>query len=453
MKTLGRIFAGLAGFLSALVGGLLYFRIRSRAATALWTPKMTASAVSPFAAAAGLLAAVLGAMLRAPLTVAMGLFGWAVSTRYVQSVTAPHGGFRQAFGDNWQGRMASGCYERKLDRRWAWRLPRGQEPRFEQDVAFWTVPGTGRRLLADIWQPPAGVEPSGVGYVYLHGSGWFVLDKDVGTRMFFRHLADQGHVVMDVAYRMHPETDMPGMVADAKRAVAWLRQNASRYNVDPQRIVLGGGSAGAHLALMAAYTPGNPELTPDDLRGADTSVRGAAVFYAPIDMRAQVKHGEDVFGDPRQQSRRAPGLLDQALQKLLRPPLALLNRTVYPESYKWYRQNRSKVKDLNQAGVFMQLMGGEPQESPETYDLYSPITHAGPQSPPTLLLQGADDYFIPYTSTFDLQRKLTENGVPAVAVLYPHTDHAFDMILPEVSPAAQSAMYEVDCFLALMAGE
>ncbi len=308
-------------------------------------------------------------------------------------------------------------------------------------------------MLADIWQPPVGVEPSGVAYIYLHGSGWFVLDKDVGTRTFFRHLANQGHVVMDVAYRMYPETDMPGMIADARRAVAWLRQNADRYNVDPQRIVLGGGSAGAHLALMAAYTPGSQPLTPQDLHGVDTSVRGAAVYYAPIDMRAQVKHGQEVFGGPHQMVDRERGLLERALQKILKPPLALLSRTVYPDSYRWYRRNGDKIKGLNQAEVFMDLMGGGPQDSPEKYDLYSPITHAGPQSPPTLLLQGEDDYFIPYTSTIALQRKLAESGVPAIAVLYPHTDHAFDMVLPEISPVAQSAMYELDCFLAVMAGD
>ncbi len=453
MKTLGRFIAGLVGFLSALVGGLLYYRIRSRAGTAVWTPKMTASAVSPFSAVAGLLAAVLGGLLRAPLTVAAGLFGWAISTRYVQSVTAPHDGFRRAFGDGWQGKMSPDCYERKLDRRWSWRLPQAQEPCLEQDVPFWTIPGTSRQLLADIWQPPQGVKPSGAGYVYLHGSGWFVLDKDVGTRTFFRHLAAQGHTVMDVSYRMYPETDMPGMVADAKRAVAWLRQNAARYNVDPQKIVLGGGSAGAHLALMAAYTPGSPQLTPEDLQGVDTSVRGVAVFYAPIDMRAQVKYGEEVFENPITHKEDQPGMLELALRKVLAPPLTLLSRTVSPELYRWYQENSAKIAGLNQAEVFVDLMGGGPQDLSEKYDLYSPLAHAGPTSPPTLLLQGEDDYFVPYTATLDLQRKLAQNGIPAVAVLYPHTDHAFDMVLPEVSPVAQSAIYEVDCFLALMAGE
>ncbi len=451
MKKLAKLIAGLVAFLSTLVAGLLFFRVRSRAGTALWTPKMAASAVSPFAAAGGLLAAVLGAFLRAPLTVVLGLFGWAISTRYVQSVSGPQAGFRRAFGEGWQAKMQLGSDARRLNQRWTWRLPASRAARLTQDLPFWTIPGQDRQLLADLWQPPLGVEPSGVGYVYLHGSGWFLLDKDVGTRAFFRHLANQGHVVMDVSYRLYPETDMLGMQADAKRAVAWLRQNAARFGVDPDRIVLGGGSAGGHLALLAAYTPGSPKLTPADLLGLDTSVRGVAVYYAPVDMRAQVKHAQSVFQDPRMPDQQ-PDRLESALRKVLAPPLMLLNRAVMPNSYRWYRQHRYAAAGLSQEKVFMDLMGGAPAATPENYDLYSPITFAGPQSPPTLLLQGEDDYFVPFTATVDLQRKLAEKGVPAVAVLYPHTDHAFDMVLPEVSPVAQSAMYEVDCFLSLMAG-
>jgi acetyl esterase/lipase len=126
-------------------------------------------------------------------------------------------------------------------------------------------------LLADIWQPPAGVEPSGTAIVYLHGSAWYLWDKDCGTRPFFRRLAAQGHVVMDVAYRLCPEVDVVGMVGDAKRAVAWMKANAARLGVNPQRVVLMGASAGGHVALLAAYGSDQPRLTPEELRGVDTS--------------------------------------------------------------------------------------------------------------------------------------------------------------------------------------
>jgi acetyl esterase/lipase len=78
---------------------------------------------------------------------------------------------------------------------------------------------------------------------------------------------------MAVAYRLYPETDIAGMVGDAKRAAAWLKTNAAEYGVDPDRIVIGGGSAGGHVALLAAYTLGHPDVTPADVHNTDTSVR------------------------------------------------------------------------------------------------------------------------------------------------------------------------------------
>ena len=91
-------------------------------------------------------------------------------------------------------------------------------------------------------------------------------------------------------YRLHPETDLVGMVADSKRAVAWLKANAPRYAVDPDRIVVAGGSAGGHLALMTAYTPGHPDLTPQDLQGVDASVRAVVAFYPVVDLQAYMAY-------------------------------------------------------------------------------------------------------------------------------------------------------------------
>ena len=97
---------------------------------------------------------------------------------------------------------------------------------------------------------------------------------------------------MDVAYRLCPEVDIYGMIGDVKRAIAWMKANASRYGVDPEKIVLGGGSAGGHLALLAGYTPQHPELTPEDLKSADLSVCGVISYYGPTDLLAGYQHYE-----------------------------------------------------------------------------------------------------------------------------------------------------------------
>ena len=159
------------------------------------------------------------------------------------------------------------------------------EPSWERDIAFWTIPDTERKLLCDLWRPGNG-NVSGLAIIYFHGSAWHMLDKDFLTRPFFRHLVAQGHTVMDVAYRLCPEVDIYGMIGDVKRAIAWMKANASRYGVDPKKIVLGGGSAGCHLALLAAYTPQLPELTPADIEDADLSACGVISYYGPTDLLA-----------------------------------------------------------------------------------------------------------------------------------------------------------------------
>ena len=99
----------------------------------------------------------------------------------------------------------------------------------QPNVAYGVNPRTGKDLLADLWLPPQDQARSGVGVIYVHGGAWRLGTKDMGTRPFFRRLAGQGHVVMDIDYTLAPATDVPGMVGDVKRALIWLKQNAAAY--------------------------------------------------------------------------------------------------------------------------------------------------------------------------------------------------------------------------------
>jgi acetyl esterase/lipase len=97
------------------------------------------------------------------------------------------------------------------------------------------------------------------------------------------------------------------------------------------------------------------------------------------------------------------------------------------------------------------FLGGPPDAWPELYRQVSPIVHVGPESPPTLQIVGEHDMYGGARSVAALHAKLLAAGVPAIELRIPRTDHAFDLVLPEVSPAAQTAIYDVDRFLALMA--
>jgi acetyl esterase/lipase len=270
---------------------LTYVKLRTTRNGMLWLlPKLAAGAFSLETALVGAAGAVVGAVGGSlSMVVGYALVALAAGAHVGRTWRTPEV-FTGAFGAS----EPSGERPRYLlRRRWGVRLGPVPEARVRRDISFWIPPEPGRPLRCDVWQPAAEVPVSGLGLVYLHGSAWTLLDKDCGTRTLFRHLAAQGHVVMDVAYRLYPEADVPVMVGDAKRAVAWLKANAADYGVDPERVVLGGASAGGHVALLAAYTAGHPALTPADVRDADTSVCGVLGWYSPVDLAACYEHYEN----------------------------------------------------------------------------------------------------------------------------------------------------------------
>jgi acetyl esterase/lipase len=448
---------GILAFSALGLGSAQFYRVSSTTlgpgAFMLAIPKMLGGSLAPLSAVAGAAGAAFGLSalwlqrgthretaarwpaprgtralgVGAPLVVLAGVTAAAINTIYTRQVVSAAGNFAEAFGGGWQARIPSNLKDRMLARRWTWKLSVASGAHVERDVTFATVPGTDRRLLADVWSPPLGVEPSGLGFIYLHGGGYTAFDKGGPTESWFRHLATQGHVVMDVSYRLIPETNIPGMQADVKRAVAWLKCNAGRYGVNPDRIVLGGGSGGSHLALLAAYAPHHPLFTPEDVRNVDLSVRGVIGYYLAGDYRPE----------------RKVAVKRTALERRVAGQLTNLLAT--------WSDSEIAVDDTGDWAPEL-LVGGRPDEWPELYRQISPIVHVGSETPPTLQFVGEHDVYVSRSgSELVLHRRLRENGTPSVYVEFPRTDHAFDMFLPEISPAAQAAMYDVDRFLALMA--
>jgi acetyl esterase/lipase len=415
------ILATILSSLALLLSALFLVRPSAQKLFLLFLP-LIAEALSPILAVIGLAGALLGLLSGAPWAVLMGLLAAIPMIAYAWATTRDHTGFDQAFGPGWEDQITPQQASKMLKQRWSSYLngKPASQPTWERDVPYWTIPGSDRQLLCDIWRPADG-QTSGLAYIYLHGSAWAVGDKDYGTRYFFSHLADQGHTVMDVAYRLVPETDLYGMVGDAKRAVAWIKTHAEQYGVDPHKVVLGGGSAGAHIALLAGYTPEHPELTPEELKETDLTVCGMLTYYPPTDL---------VAGARRYNNER-------------KPPVPL--GTKVDPKMPWLYAGRLDI-----------LLGGYPEDVPEMYALASPVNHVHPGCPPTLSLRGERDCLNPMQGNQELYQKLVECGVPAIDVVLPWTEHGFDLLVPKVSPLsppAQSALYDVDRFLALMSNK
>ena len=363
---------------------------------------------------------------------------FALASQYIIRVVAAPADFDSAFGPEWRSRIPATQTRDMLIHRW-WPVPFSDpHARVERDVAFSIVPGTDRKLMADLWLPPQGVTPSGLALIFFHGSAWHFFDKGIGMDPTFHHLAAQGHVVMDVSYRLAPEADLFGMVGDVKRSVAWMKANAERYGVDPQRVVAGGASAGGQIAMLAAYSPGVPEFTPAELAGADTSVRGVVSYYGPADMRAYVSHEIGRFSSTGVRATEKLPLGDPA-SHMPNGPMSLEQ-------------------------MMFNVMGGMPQEVPQAYNLAEVRSHVTPASPPTLIFQGEFDCVIQAAAVRNLAIALRLAHVPMVYVEFPETDHGFDVAtslnpagrggyLPvesQFSPPTETALYDLDRFLAIM---
>jgi acetyl esterase/lipase len=413
------ILAYILSGLSLLMSVPLLVKVKIPLAFHLMPAKLAAGALSTYWAIMGAAGAVIGGVYEAYWAVPMGVVGAGVMISYVWRCSRAHKGFERALGARWSDQIPPEQARHMVRRRWSFFLSMKASPKpsWERDLAYWTVPGTQREVLCDLWRPANG-DVSGLAFIFFHGSGWFALDKDFGTRPLFRHLVAQGHTVMDVAYRLCPEVDIYGMIGDVKRAIAWMKTNASRYGVNPEKVVLGGGSAGAHLAMLAAYAPEHPELTPEDMKGDDLSVCGVVSYYGNSDLLAS-KHWTDV----KQAKKEPPVPIGTVLEPKMR---------------------------IRYAGRLDILLGGYPQDALPVYQLASPINHVHPGCPPTLLIQGEQDLLVPVDTTRALYAKLVESGVPAINVVFPWTEHVFDLPLPQINPAAQSALYDVDRFLALL---
>ena len=112
------------------------------------------------------------------------------------------------------------------------------------------IPGPGPAIPVRIYTP-AGAGPFPI-LAWFHGGGWVVGDLDSADATA-RHLAvGAGCVVVSVDYRLAPETKFPGPADDCYAATQWAVQHASQINGDPDRIAVGGDSAGGNLAAAVS---------------------------------------------------------------------------------------------------------------------------------------------------------------------------------------------------------
>lgn len=202
--------------------------------------------------------------------------------------------------------------------------------------------------------------------VFYFGGGW-----NGGSPKQFeeqaKHLAGRGMVAILVDYRVRSRqgVQVHSCVSDAKSAIRWVRSNANRLGVDPNRIVSSGGSAGGHLAASVAILPDYDE--PDEDHSV-SSVPNAAALFNPALVLAPV-----------------PGL--QSI----------------PEE----RMNSLR-----------QRMGVEPETLSPFHNLRKGVV-------PTIIFHGTDDKTVPFASAEAFHKKMKKLGNPCELVAYKGAGHGF----------------------------
>ena len=261
----------------------------------------------------------------------------------------------------------------------------------EEDLTYGLVGETELKL--DLARPN-GDDPHPA-IVFIHGGGWAN-----GDRQRYRHsiekAAQRGCVAVTISYRLmqfdreNKETTtatpiFPAQIHDAKAAIRWLRENAEKYNVDPNRIGVTGGSAGGHLSLLVGLTD------PDS-------------------------HLEGESGNPNQSSR------VQAVVNVFGP-------TEMADCYE-----ASSV-----AWVFRLFTGGTPGEVPEQYKMASPLTYVSKDDPPVLTLHGDQDKLVPVQQAKLLDKKMKAAGASHTLMIFEGQGHGFEK---EHQQKAMDAMWD-----------
>jgi acetyl esterase/lipase len=240
----------------------------------------------------------------------------------------------------------------------------------------------GVPLTVDVYRPvSAGPHPI---LLQLYGGAW-QRGSPEDNPTFARYFASKGYLVIALDYRHTPEWKWPAQIQDVRAALGWVIAHAAEYEGDRSRIAVIGRSAGAQLALVAAYQAGMP------------LIRAVASYYGPVDL---------VEG--------------------------------------WRRPPRPDPLDIR--AILETYLGGTPETVPAAYHDASPVTYALPRVPPTLLIYGARDHIVEARFGRELNDRLQENGATSVLLEIPWAEHAFDALPNGLS--GQIALYYTERFFA-----
>jgi acetyl esterase/lipase len=267
----------------------------------------------------------------------------------------------------------------------------------ETNIVCGTV--AGKNLTLNAFLPEGEVAPVPA-IVEIHGGWWFGGGKasqleHVGGWQFFKR---RGLAVFSIEYRLGRDGGFPENIRDCRNAIRFIRKNAARFHIDPDRIDVTGGSAGGHLSLMVAMVPDDfPDGGPlPGLENVSAKVSGSFSYIPPTDFVRFWNQGPDdvVNHDNGKISFRGP---DDKIPYDSRPRLRVLFHGITPET----------------------------ETGRALYEAMSPVGHVRKDLPPLLVCDGEKDPIVPGLHGQALCEKLRVAGADASYWMTPSGGHGF----------------------------
>lgn len=263
-------------------------------------------------------------------------------------------------------------------------------PKFMPNITYTSYPREGApplELMLNLAQPadlkPGEARPC---IVAIHGGGWS-MGKREDLNFLISEAAKQGFVAATVSYRFTPGFRFPAQIEDCAAAVRFLKQNAEKYGLDPDRIGAIGFSAGAHLAMLLAVGGENDGL---GMKAADSPltgrVRASVAFFGPTDLSSKD------FAPTTTQ---------------------ILNGLIGADDM---IDGVSKVDRAKKA---------------------SPVTYVSKDDSPILMFFGTKDPLVPHTQAYGMLDAMTRAGVNGRAEIIANEGHGFRA--PEMTRALKDA--------------
>lgn len=224
----------------------------------------------------------------------------------------------------------------------------------------------GMALTMDVLQPTE--DANGAGLLFMVSGGWrSSWSPPEAAAKRFSKLLDAGFTVFVVRHGSSPKFILPEIVDDVRRAVRYVKLNAERFDVDPNRLGVFGGSAGGHLSLMLATASdeGDSE-SEDEVERTSSRVAAVVAYYPPTDLVGLVP-------TPPARNERYPAI------------------------------------------------NFDPQRAEE----FSPLWHVTPDDPPTLLIHGDKDVLVPLKHSEQILEQLQEHEIPAELIVIEGAAHGF----------------------------